>query len=243
MKIVSVVGARPQFIKAGDALARPPRRATRRSSSTPASTTTRSCPTSSSPSSTCPTPDYHLGVGSDISCPADGANAGGRRRRSCSRSSRTACSSTATRTRRLPAPSPRPSCGLPLGARRGGPAQLRPHDAGGDEPRPHRPLRRPPLLSQRSRRRVTWRARGSRDGVHLVGDVMYDSLLRQTPEDRSTQRASLAVGPALGGYFLATVHRAANTDDAARLGVDTAGTGHAAGDRSSSPFTRARARR
>jgi UDP-GlcNAc3NAcA epimerase len=58
---------------------------------------------------------------------------------------------------------------------------------------------------------------GIRDGVHLVGDVMYDSLLRQL-DDGSLDEAQLARwGLSPQGYVIATVHRAANTDDAVRL--------------------------
>jgi UDP-N-acetylglucosamine 2-epimerase len=54
-------------------------------------------------------------------------------------------------------------------------------------------------------------------GVHPVGDVMYDSLLQYLPvaEEKSSVLERLGVSP--GAYYLATVHRAANTDDAARL--------------------------
>jgi UDP-GlcNAc3NAcA epimerase len=58
---------------------------------------------------------------------------------------------------------------------------------------------------------------GIRDGVHLVGDVMYDSLLRQL-DDGSLDEGQLAQwGLSPQGYVIATVHRAANTDDAVRL--------------------------
>lgn len=54
-------------------------------------------------------------------------------------------------------------------------------------------------------------------GVHLVGDVMYDALLhnRALAEERSTILARL--GLEAGSYFLATIHRPANTDDPATL--------------------------
>ena len=54
-------------------------------------------------------------------------------------------------------------------------------------------------------------------GVYQVGDVMYDALRHS--RQLSRQRASLLVrlGLAPKGYYLATVHRAANTDDATRL--------------------------
>jgi UDP-N-acetylglucosamine 2-epimerase len=51
--------------------------------------------------------------------------------------------------------------------------------------------------------------------ARLTGDIMYDSLLQHLPiaEERSTVLRSLGL-PA-GEYVLATVHRAANTDDLA----------------------------
>jgi UDP-GlcNAc3NAcA epimerase len=56
------------------------------------------------------------------------------------------------------------------------------------------------------------------DGVRLTGDIMYDALLRHAPiaAERSSIVRELALEP--GGYVLATVHRAANTDDPHRLG-------------------------
>lgn len=54
-------------------------------------------------------------------------------------------------------------------------------------------------------------------GVHRVGDVMYDSVLfnAQLAEKRSRILDELKLNPQ--GYALATVHRAENTDDAERL--------------------------
>jgi UDP-N-acetylglucosamine 2-epimerase len=54
-------------------------------------------------------------------------------------------------------------------------------------------------------------------GVTLTGDIMYDALLENAPiaAKRSNVLRDLALTP--GGYALATVHRAANTDDPARL--------------------------
>ncbi len=54
-------------------------------------------------------------------------------------------------------------------------------------------------------------------GVHLVGDVMYDSLLYHLPDDRADPDALGEFSPRQ--YVLATVHRAANTDDPKRLGA------------------------
>jgi UDP-GlcNAc3NAcA epimerase len=54
---------------------------------------------------------------------------------------------------------------------------------------------------------------GITTGVHYVGDVMYDAVLTFLPRarERSTILARLGVVPR--GYILATVHRAANTDN------------------------------
>lgn len=54
-------------------------------------------------------------------------------------------------------------------------------------------------------------------GVSLVGDVMYDELLRNVPRarERSTILERLAL--VAGSYFLATIHRAQSTDDPATL--------------------------
>lgn len=54
-------------------------------------------------------------------------------------------------------------------------------------------------------------------GVHLVGDVMFDAIIHFAPIalERSTLRAAL--GLAQDEYVLATVHRAYNTDDPAAL--------------------------
>jgi UDP-N-acetylglucosamine 2-epimerase len=57
---------------------------------------------------------------------------------------------------------------------------------------------------------------GIRDGVENVGDVMYDAALYyrgRTPELARTAAASYGEK----GFYLATLHRAENTDDPARL--------------------------
>ncbi len=60
-------------------------------------------------------------------------------------------------------------------------------------------------------------AEGLTQGVHLVGDVMADALLWAT-ERAPTQSSILEqVGVSEQGYVLATVHRAENTDDPVRL--------------------------
>ncbi len=59
---------------------------------------------------------------------------------------------------------------------------------------------------------------GLSERAHLTGDIMYDSLLRHLPliEERSGIIERFGLAP--GGYTLATVHRASNTDDPAALG-------------------------
>lgn len=58
---------------------------------------------------------------------------------------------------------------------------------------------------------------GILDGVHHVGDVMFDATLfaSKQAETRSTICADLKLTPR--GYAVATVHRAENTDDPQRL--------------------------
>jgi UDP-GlcNAc3NAcA epimerase len=58
---------------------------------------------------------------------------------------------------------------------------------------------------------------GVTDGVHLVGDVMYDATIfaKGAARQRSTIMADL--GLMEGDYVLLTLHRAENTDDPARL--------------------------
>jgi len=60
-------------------------------------------------------------------------------------------------------------------------------------------------------------AEGITKGVHVVGDVMYDAakVFGEIAERRSDVLARLGLG--MGGHYLATVHRAENTDDPARL--------------------------
>jgi UDP-GlcNAc3NAcA epimerase len=60
-------------------------------------------------------------------------------------------------------------------------------------------------------------AEGVTAGVHLTGDVMVDALQQNLPlaKERSTALIDLGLSPK--GYFLATVHRASNTDDPAAL--------------------------
>lgn len=69
------------------------------------------------------------------------------------------------------------------------------------------------------------RNEGVTSGVHLTGDVMYDATIHFA--ESAAQRwplEKLTDHPA-GGYYLATVHRAENTDDPDRLRSIMAGLG------------------
>jgi UDP-GlcNAc3NAcA epimerase len=61
------------------------------------------------------------------------------------------------------------------------------------------------------------RKEGIQDGVHLVGDVMYDATLAATKraENRSSVLERLSLTPRT--YAVATIHRAENTDDLNRF--------------------------
>lgn len=62
--------------------------------------------------------------------------------------------------------------------------------------------------------------------VAVSGDVMYDALLAaQAPA--VARRAADNLGLPRGGYYLATIHRAGNTDDPARLAAIVDGLGAA----------------
>jgi UDP-GlcNAc3NAcA epimerase len=60
-------------------------------------------------------------------------------------------------------------------------------------------------------------AEGITRGVHHVGDVMQDALSHAMERARKSSRILEELGIAAGGYVLATVHRAENTDDRDRL--------------------------
>ncbi len=54
---------------------------------------------------------------------------------------------------------------------------------------------------------------GITKGVHLVGDTMYDSVLQFSPLAKRNSKILETLGLTSGSYLLATVHRAYNTDD------------------------------
>src|SRR5687767_11661717 len=55
------------------------------------------------------------------------------------------------------------------------------------------------------------------DRVHLVGDVMYDAALAYARVAEAQSAILRSLGLAAGRYALATIHRAENTDDPRRL--------------------------
>ncbi|MHB8516402.1 MAG: UDP-N-acetyl glucosamine 2-epimerase [Dehalococcoidia bacterium] len=57
----------------------------------------------------------------------------------------------------------------------------------------------------------------ARGRIYLTGDIMYDALLVHAPLAAAQSRILDELALPSGGYALATVHRAANTDDPARL--------------------------
>lgn len=61
------------------------------------------------------------------------------------------------------------------------------------------------------------RKEGIVKGVHLVGDVMLDMLARYSAIAKRKSGALKRPGVRPGAYYLATVHRAGNTDDVGRL--------------------------
>lgn len=62
------------------------------------------------------------------------------------------------------------------------------------------------------------KAEGVKEGLHNVGDVMYDVALFY--RERARSQSTLAdLGLATGNFALATCHRAENTDDPKRLGA------------------------
>ena len=73
-------------------------------------------------------------------------------------------------------------------------------------------------------------AEGITGGVHNFGDVMYDVALYY--RDRAKQRSTILRDHSLGerGFVLATCHRAENTDDPSRLGEIVSALGDIASD-------------
>ena len=58
---------------------------------------------------------------------------------------------------------------------------------------------------------------GLERGVHVVGDIMLDAVLLHRDRAAARGRYPAELGIAPGAYFLCTIHRAENTDDGDRL--------------------------
>jgi UDP-N-acetylglucosamine 2-epimerase len=67
------------------------------------------------------------------------------------------------------------------------------------------------LLCPTDRAVANLAAEGITEGVHQVGDVMYDANLRLAPIARERSRALAEAGVKPGGYVVLTLHRASNT--------------------------------
>jgi UDP-GlcNAc3NAcA epimerase len=61
------------------------------------------------------------------------------------------------------------------------------------------------------------RDEGITRGVHAVGDVMFDATLFAIGKSRTASRILDSIGVSPGSYDLATIHRAESTDDPSRL--------------------------
>lgn len=62
------------------------------------------------------------------------------------------------------------------------------------------------------------RQEGIVDGVHITGDVMYDAVLRYGPVAARVSQYPRALNLEPGEFYLCTIHRAENTADDGRLG-------------------------
>ena len=60
-------------------------------------------------------------------------------------------------------------------------------------------------------------AEGIRSGVHVVGDIMHDAVLQHAARAERVSPYPQAAKVCPGAFYLCTVHRAENTDVAARL--------------------------
>lgn len=60
---------------------------------------------------------------------------------------------------------------------------------------------------------------GIRDNVHWTGDVMYDAFLKMTPVAMGKSKVLEILGLNPKRYSLVTIHRAGNIDDPVRLGA------------------------
>jgi UDP-N-acetylglucosamine 2-epimerase len=69
-------------------------------------------------------------------------------------------------------------------------------------------------------------AEGIREGVHVVGDIMLDALRAHAPAARGRAGFLERLGVLAEGYYLATIHRVENTDTPRRLADIVRGLGN-----------------
>ena len=206
MKVLSVVGNRPQFIKsAPTSLALPRTRESTRSCCTRGSTTTASSRRSSSRSSGSPS----RSTGSTCEPPTPQAMKPAHPSGAARRSGPTGCSSTATRTRRSRARSAaseqtsrshtsRPGCAA---------ATSRcPRSATGSRSTASRSCFSAPT----SARARSSQAEGVAGRIEVVGDVMADALRPAHARGAEALDALETLGVEPGRYLLLTLHREAN---------------------------------
>ena len=106
---------------------------------------------------------------------------------------------------------------VPGRPRRGRHALVRPRDAGGAQPRADRPRRRRCCCARPRRPRANLRAERVAGRIEVVGDVMVDIALLLGPRAAARTEVLEAHGVQPGDYVLVTAHRAGNVDDPARL--------------------------
>jgi UDP-N-acetylglucosamine 2-epimerase len=73
------------------------------------------------------------------------------------------------------------------------------------------------LFAPSEQARVWLEREGIATGVYVVGDIMLDAILMHRRRAGERARYPRALGLEPGAYYVATVHRAENTDDHARL--------------------------
>ena len=86
------------------------------------------------------------------------------------------------------------------------------------------------LLCPSAQAAVNLEHEGISNGVHITGDVMLDALDWVMPDSAQVSAVLNRYGLVAGGYAVATVHRAENTDAADRLGGLLAALGEVATD-------------
>ena len=144
-------------------------------------------------------PDHHLGVGSGTPRRADRPG-DDRLRAARRRASRpTWWSSSATSTPRVACALVAAKAGSLRRPRRGRPAQPRLGDARGGQPRRHRPASATACSRPSADAVENLRAEGYRaDQIHLVGNVMIDTLLANLDRARPARRRSAASASTAG---------------------------------------------